>query len=42
MYACLMILGGAKFIPGWIKAAWASRHKKPTCHHDHKHEENHG
>jgi hypothetical protein len=39
LFAVLAILTGWRYIPGWVRAAWATRHKKPTCHHNHDHKE---
>lgn len=38
MFAIFAILGGVKFLPGWVRAMWSRRHAKPTCQHDHSHE----
>lgn len=39
LFGILAVFTVFKFIPGYVKAAWASRHKKPCCHHDHDHHE---
>jgi len=39
LYSIALVLGGAKLIPGWIRAVWSKRHQKPACRHDHEHTE---
>jgi hypothetical protein len=26
-----------RYLPQWMRAAWAGRHQKPTCRHEHEH-----
>jgi peptide methionine sulfoxide reductase MsrA len=39
VFGFFAVLAVFKFIPGYMRAAWANRHKKPVCHHDHEHAE---
>ncbi len=33
IFALLAILGGVRYIPGWVRAVWNGRHWKPNCKH---------
>ena len=36
VYGIFAVFAVIRYLPQWARAAWSSRHQKPTCHHGHK------